>query len=52
MLVVAKMTALAALPCSAASTWQASVPGLWHPHPNDWLNPGFGLQAGGMLHPH
>jgi hypothetical protein len=30
----------------------ADVPGLWHPHnPFDWINLGFGLQAGAMLLP-
>lgn len=27
------------------------VPGLWHPSPFDWINLGFGLQAGAMLLP-
>ncbi len=27
------------------------VPWLWHPKPYDWINLGFGLQAGGLLLP-
>jgi hypothetical protein len=30
----------------------AGLPALWHPHtPTDWVNLGFGIQAGGMLLP-
>ena len=44
------LSTFAMLGCFYMAT--AGLPGLWHPHtPSDWVNLGFGLQAGGMLLP-
>jgi len=46
----AVLAGLAMLGCFYMAS--VDVPGLWHPHsPLDWINLGFGLQAGGMILP-